>query len=187
MTLNQIVTFIQSIANNHKQINSSFVGLRDEWLSNGEVKYPAFFLEIKKSKPSRITRQTTHSFVCVIADLADVAANTQQNEIEVQSDLCQIAEDIIALLNKEGDANSDFTPSREIDVEYFTSMLEDVTIAAGFEFTIATKYAANPCQVPYTLPRIFDDTFDDTFDNINVPPPPENSRIFDGSFDEKFN
>jgi len=148
MTLNNIISYIQTMAESHKQIKSFFFGLRDEWLSNGDIQYPAMFVELKTAKVSRITRNTTYSFVCVLADLSDVASHAQENEFEVESDLTQIAEDMVSLMQFESDKNSDFQSSKEVILEYFTDTLEDIDIAVGFQFDISTRYAANRCQVP---------------------------------------
>jgi hypothetical protein len=148
MTLNNIFSYLQTMGDSHKQLKKTIINDRDEWLSNGDVDYPSMFLELKSAKTSRDNRSTIYTFVCMIADLSNVAAFAQENQQEVQSDLTQIAEDILSLLQYESDKNSDFKASREINIEYLTDQLEDIGNAIGFEFSIATKYASNRCQVP---------------------------------------
>lgn len=148
MTLNNIFNYLQILGDSHKQLKTTIINDRDEWLSNGSIQYPAMFLELKTAKVSRINRQTTYTFVCLLADLSNVSTFAQENQPDVQSDLTQIAEDIVSLLQYESDKNSDFQASKEITLEYLSDTLEDVTNAIGFQFDISTKYSSNRCQVP---------------------------------------
>lgn len=151
MTLNNIIYRLQAFAESHKQVKHFDTGDLVEMLTNGDISYPACFLEqLENGGQISITgRETTFNFRIWFCDLADTATNSQRNEIEVKSDLTSICEDYVAMLNGEAKTNSDFNlVSSDFPVTYWNEKFEDIVIATSLNISISTKYLANRCQVP---------------------------------------
>jgi len=149
LTLNNVIYKLQAFAELHKQVKHFDTGDLVDILTNGDITYPACFLEQLNGSVSISSKVTDFSFRIWFCDLADTATESQRNEVEVKSDLTSICEDYAAMLNSEAKSNSDFILSNtDFQIEYFTEKFEDVVIAAAMNITIGTKYLANRCQVP---------------------------------------
>ena len=146
LTLNQVIQRIETLALAHKQINHFFIGDPVEFLTNGDVRYPACFVELINSRVDRQEKYTTYNFRLWLCDLADVATDSQENEWEVKSDLTSIAEDMVAMLGYTEYRDWDiFTPG---DIQYYTQKFEDLVIAAAMTVSIGVRFDANRCQAP---------------------------------------
>lgn len=149
LTLNQVIKRIETLALNHRQLNHFFVGDPVEYLTNGDVRYPACFLELQGSRIDKEARQTIFSFRFWLCDLEDIAIDSSANEIELQSDLTSICEDIVAMLAFTEYTDWDvFTPG---NIQYFKDKFEDLVIAAAMTIEIGVRFDANRCQVPTDL------------------------------------
>lgn len=146
MTLNQVIQRIETLALGHRQINHFFMGDIPEWLSNGDVRYPACFLQLADGRISRTDKYTYFNFKLWLCDLADVATNSQANEIEVQSDLTSIAEDLIAMIGYSEYRDWDVTFDSRM--QFYTEKFEDIVIGLELDLTIGVRFDANRCQVP---------------------------------------
>lgn len=146
LTLNQVIQRIETLALAHKQINHFFVGDPVEFLSNGDVRYPACFLELTGSRVDRGEKQTVYSFRFWLCDLGDIAIDSAQNEIEVQSDLTSMAEDMVAMLGFTEYNDWDiYTPG---GIQYFTEKFEDLVVAVAMTIEVGVRFDANRCQAP---------------------------------------
>lgn len=146
MTLNQILIRLEKLALSHKQLHHFYFGDVVQWLANGDVKYPACFVDLKTGNISRAEKLTSFDFDVWFADLADVAESSKTNEAEVMSDLTGIAEDFKAMLG-----STDFEDGEIADLsslEFFKEKFEDVVIAVRMGVTIQMRFENNRCQVP---------------------------------------
>jgi hypothetical protein len=149
MTLKQVIKRLEGIAQAHRQINTVFVGDFDEFLSNGEIIYPACFIELaEQATISKVDRQTTYSFTIHFFDLLDLSVDTNANEFEAKSDLSSIAQDYMALLNYSDYTDWDISESNQMKVAKY--QLADVTVGVSVTCNISTRYNSNRCQVPAT-------------------------------------
>jgi hypothetical protein len=152
MTLNQVIQRIKKIAEDHKQINSFRFGDVVEWLSNGEIKYPACFCDLTNSTISRNENQTRHTIEVWFCDLGNVSGESRENEIEVISDLTGIAEDFAALLNYSG--YDDWTVENNFQLQHFKEKFEDWTYAVRMTITVSSFFLDDRCQVPTVSDKI---------------------------------
>ena len=163
MTLNQLITRLESLALSHKQINHFFVGDITEWLANGDLKYPCVFVELNPTVISRTDHRTKYNLSIWFLDLVNVDLKTRQNEMDVMSDLTAIAEDFTALLNQV-DLADDLTMNMDYNLEYFREKFEDMTLAAKLDIEVGVDYRSDRCQVPST-DVVFDKTYTDMLIN----------------------
>lgn len=147
MTLNQVIERLKTLALGHKQINSFREGDLVDILNERDIDYPMCLVQILPGSISRTSKQTNFNFAIYLLDLVNVSNDAKSNELEVQSDLTSIAEDMIALINYPGYLDT-WTPSNEAQLEYFNEKFEDLVTAARITLTISTRYDANRCQVP---------------------------------------
>ena len=92
LTLKQIIYRLQTLAQSHYQIKHFFIGDFEEFLANGEVSYPACFVELKPTgRISKTDKMTYYNFTFHFLDLMDIATDSNNNEFEVKSDLASIA------------------------------------------------------------------------------------------------
>ena len=147
LTLNQIVSRIRSLALSHDQVSSFYFGDLPEFEANGDLNYPACFLEQRPGSIDRVERLQTFNFRLYLADRVLVAENTEGNETEVLSDMHSVAADIVAMLmsfDYEGDwmvvDNSPVTP--------FTETMGDMVAGCYVDIGIKVDFLADRCQVP---------------------------------------
>lgn len=142
MTLNQILTQLEQIAQNHKQINT--YGQGDIWEINtsGDVQYPLMWVVLEDSEISGRVQTMNFSFI-----FCDVVINGMVNEQEVLSDQLEIAKDVIAQLQHpsytwnfkaDGVALQDFT-------ERFTDSVSGWTVKVSLE----VPFSFDRCAMPY--------------------------------------
>lgn len=146
MTLNQIVSRLQAIAESHKQIKTFRCGDPVLFLK-GDLEYPACMVNILPGSISRAQKQTNFRFEIFLCDLVNLAEDSKVNELEVQSDLTSIAEDFMSLLYSSA-YQSEWTVGDEASLEYQYEALADYVTAAVLTVSISSRNDANRCQVP---------------------------------------
>lgn len=151
MTLNQVINRLQSLAENHKQVRSFYYGDIAEFLANGEVKYPACFVQLVNSNVSIADNLTHHNFQIFFCGLLNISEGARENFAELQSDLTSIAEDMIAMINAPA-FYGDWTINQEYSLSTSAEKFEDYVMAVDFTIDIAVNYTADRCQVPLYNP-----------------------------------
>jgi hypothetical protein len=147
LTLNQVIQRVQGLAGSHKQINTFFFGNIIEWLSNGEVKYPACFVDVNEGVIDFTSRQTHYSVELWLADLENVDQDARSNEFEVFSDLSSIAQDLVAMI-RDYTLQDDWTIAEVYPMKLMKEKFEDVTCAVMVTIEISTDFISDNCQVP---------------------------------------
>lgn len=147
LTLNQIVTRIKEIGNSHAQIKE--VGFGDFVDLNAEdINYPCFLFDVDSPTISPLSKRTTYSFQFLFMDLANVAENSKENELEVWSDLTSIAEDVFALMRNPEYQTESWTFEDDVSGEYLREAQKDIIMGVRFTVKIGTFMNNNRCQVP---------------------------------------
>ncbi len=150
MTLKQLIKRIRTIVEAHAQVKSFFHNVSlEEWLNDKRAKYAAVFLHDLGGTISTDGHSTTISFDMYIVDMVNVSENTLLNELDVQSDMLSIAQDLISQFNQP--VNGWFMSSDNS----FSQLLEgntesDHDIFAGIKisFSMRLPYKQNVCIVP---------------------------------------
>jgi len=150
MTLNNIIQRLEALASGHLQLNSFYYGDVVNFLSREDISYPACFADMNTASISKAGKQTTFQFRIWLCDLVNVSENSKDNELDVQSDLMSIAEDLIAMMRYSG-WDDTWAIGENSSVQYYTEKFEDLVGALSFNIDISIRYDSNRCQVPTTL------------------------------------
>lgn len=144
MTLNQIVSELTKIGNDHEQINFVYFGDVWERLSNGEVTYPAMFFTLTDATIGAKEIDYNFSFYFM-----DRMLSEETNETEVLSDQTLVAQDFIAQLRYPQDYGIvTWTCGDNIPITYFTESDPDFLAGAKCDITLNLPFINNRCQVP---------------------------------------
>lgn len=146
LTLKQVVTRLETLALAHRQINHFYFGAPIEWLSNGEVRYPALFVDVVTGNIDKAKKETTWNFQIMLCDLCNVSSKARESELELMSDLTLIAEDYKSML--EFNEYRDWTIGETSPIEYRKEELEDIVIGVKIDLAIGTDYLSDRCRVP---------------------------------------
>lgn len=159
LTLNQVIKRVESLALSHAQIKWFYFGDPYEFDTNGEVIYPACFLEwIPPGVLDRTEHLQRFNFRIYLLSLVGVSTATEENETEVLSDMSSIAADILAMLmNSEYQYDWVISPSNNLSP--LTESLGDMVAGVFVDVGISVDFFADRCQVPSD-----DITFETEFD-----------------------
>lgn len=146
MTLNQIVNRIKTIALAHHQVRSFYFGKPTDFLTDKKTIYAGCFLQDTTGDVSPANKSFSFSFKMFLLDLVNVSENTKENELDVFSDMLEIAKDIIA----EMDSNTyyDWIISGSNPVTLVFEAFEDMVGGATIDFSVRTMYEKDVCAVP---------------------------------------
>lgn len=140
-TLNQVVKTFRDIADSHKQINFFDYGLLENIASSGTILYPYFYVTPNRSIKNK--KSLILNFTGVLSDLTNKG---QTSALEVESDMMQVATDIIALLQHPDCPFKLVTDN--ISIETFRDRFEDEVTGAMFDFSIEIPVDTDRCAVP---------------------------------------
>lgn len=158
LTLNQIVTRIKTLALAHHQINHFYFGDPHEFDANGDIIYPACFLEWVPGTADRVAHQKRFNFNIYFFDLVKVSDDTEGNETEVLSDMDGVATDMLAMLMSP-EYQDDWVIVEAAAIAPVTEVLGDMAAGVFIEVGIVVDFLADSCVVP-TDEIIFEETFD---------------------------
>jgi len=168
MTLNQVIQRIKILADSHKQLQSfsSPANITDA-LNDKTVAYPACFsLDIPGNNIDVVSKTVTFSFRLFFLDLVHVAADTKQNEQDVQSDMLNIAMDFLAQMDYS--AYTDWKIAAASPVVFVTDTENDRFAGITADVSIATPWDKNICAIPansFTFP-IIDTSMKPVYDTV---------------------
>lgn len=147
LTLNQIIARVRSLSLSHLQVNHFYYGDAHEFLSNGDITYPAVFLESQPGTIDRITKTQTYNFRLSSYDLVNVATDTEANETEVLSDRSSVIDDLIAMMSNPV-YQDDWTIGTTIAKGLPTEKFEDMCAGAEVDISVVIEYLSDSCVVP---------------------------------------
>lgn len=150
MTVTEVKSLLNNLANAHYQIND--YGWGDVW-EIGESKsitYPLMYCTPENSSIS-IGGKTFNFVISII--FADLVFGDGENTDEVISDQLLICQDILAQLKQN---NFDFNISDNVSIEFFSERLSDLVAGVRATITMAIPYINNRCVVPssYEYPSV---------------------------------
>jgi hypothetical protein len=149
-TLNQIVSKLQSLALNHKQVKYFYYGNIVEVLNGGDIPYPACFVELNGATVTTDEDLTKYQFRIWFCDLLNLSEGAKNNYLELQSDLVLIAEDMISMINST--ILYDFWTVNEVyPLVFAEEQMRDYIISVSFDVEISVHYLADRCIVPNIL------------------------------------
>ena len=143
-TLNQLVNNLQDIADKHQMINGFIYGESWEFYQSGVTNSPEMWVTC-----TGISRERAVTVYDLIIYLADNVKRGEVNELEVESDLIQIAEDVIFQLQN-NDYGWNIPQDTVIPVKLMTERTPKNLTVVEFSVNIRTKKPANICAIPFT-------------------------------------
>lgn len=159
LTLNQIVSRLETLALSHDQIRTFFFGDPHEFDANGEIDYPACFVEAQPGIVDKVSHQIRYNFRIYFLDLVKVAEGTEENETEVLSDMSSVMQDFLAMIMAV-EFQDDWSITEINNFVQVTEVMGDMDAGVIVDLGISTEFLADRCQVPAE---------DSDFVNIDMP------------------
>lgn len=149
-TLNQVIQNLKSVADCHDQLHSFKFGDPWEFYTSGVATCAEQWVQIQ---PAVVTRNTIKfSFRTW---LLDAVKRGEANELDVQSDMTLVAQDLVARY-KHPDYNWNFGTDQRNTLNYFTEYTPYQWSGVWFDFTIELMYPSDTCRIPFsTQPTIY--------------------------------
>lgn len=146
MTRNQIAIKLKNIAAAHRQVRTTKVVNPDYFLHNEvkDVTYPAVFMTMGNSTTEGKIK--THTVQVTVADVV-----LRTTEMEVQSDMEQIANDLVGQIGWE---KQPWRFTRSTTFEFFEDRFEDIVAGVTFAVDLEVPFLYDVCDLPsnYDLP-----------------------------------
>lgn len=146
LSLNQIVRRIQNIAENHQQIRNFYFGSVTDFLTDKTTKYASAFLQDQPGIIDSAGKTVTYPFKMYFLDLENVSEETQANTLDVQSDMLQVAADVVAEIDFHG--FDDWEMSGQNSYVLVREEFDDIVAGCVIDLTIITPYVKDICAVP---------------------------------------
>lgn len=146
MTLNQIISRIREISLAHKQVRNFYFGAPTDFLTDKTTRYASSFLQDTESSIDVLGKQVTFGFKLFMLDLVHVAADSKQNELDVQSDMVSVVLDLIAEMNHS--LYTDWKISASNPLLILREEFDDLVAGAAVDFSISVPYPLDTCAVP---------------------------------------
>ena len=143
-TLNQIVENLREIAANHYQIHTFYYGDPHEFYLSGTTNSPEMWVACDSIDRDVKGGVSTFNFNIVIADNVK---RGEVNELEVESDIEQICEDVLAQLNHP-DYRWNVTSTAKITIR--TEKTPKNLTTAEFQVAIRVPKPNNRCAIPFS-------------------------------------
>lgn len=144
MTLNEVQRALETIATNHRQINSYGSGELYDIVTSGDTNYPLMYTMLESSTIAN----KVESLVFTIL-IMDIVKGGRVNEDEVASDMYEIVRDVIALLQAPTYDWMEFD-EQSVVIEPFTERFTDSVTGYSFKVTLLLPFAFDRCVVPTT-------------------------------------
>lgn len=151
LTLNQVIKRIRLISIAHKQIRNFYFGLPGDFLNDKTTEYASVFLQDVPGVIDLLAKKRTLSFKLYALDLVHVSEDTKSNELDVQSDMLSIVEDLVAEINHS--SYTDWKLSISNPITLLREEFDDIVAGIVVDISIVTPYTQDACVVPTeTLP-----------------------------------
>lgn len=143
-TLNQLVSNLQDIADKHQAINGFQYGEAHEFYLSGTTNAPEMWVTC-----TGVDRERAVTIYNLTIYLVDNVKRGEVNELEVESDLIQISEDVIFQLQN-NDYGWNIHQDTLIPIKLMTERTPKNLTVTEFSVSIRTKKPANICAIPFT-------------------------------------
>lgn len=141
-SLNQVKKVLETIATNHKQINS--FGFGDIWeFTTESLTMGVMWAELKDSSFSLNGKSLLLSMSLYFMDLVK---KDEGNETEVLSDQLQIAGDVISILD--ADYNDSFFVDPNVPLTPFTEKSDDEVSGWKADLVLRIPFTKDTCVIP---------------------------------------
>ena len=144
MTLNQIITHIQTQAESHKMVGKFAVGAEFDFAVEEVKYYPLVWLVPNGFIFNTDQRLVSYNFAMLVMDRQFESGS---NTIEVLSDTAGIILDIVTLI-KRNVTETDFEIVVNGTAEAFYESKSDIVSGHAIDFVVNTPYLESYCDIP---------------------------------------
>ena len=144
MTLNQIITHIQTQTESHKMVGKFAVGAEFDFAVEEVKYYPLVWLVPNGFTFNTEARLVSYNFAMLVMDRQFESGS---NTIEVLSDTAGIILDIVTLI-KRNVTETDFEIVVNGTAEAFFDSKSDVVSGHAIDFIVNTPYLESYCDIP---------------------------------------
>jgi hypothetical protein len=148
MTLQSVIEAIKKICLGHDQIKTVYVGLRTDALNERKSNYPIAMILYTAGAASLTTNLSTIDFQIILLDQVHQAREAKKNELDVQSDMHGVCEDLITQLS--APQFEDLRISKENQIDLLYEQENDMNAGAQFSFSIGKLFRRDLCEIPST-------------------------------------
>lgn len=141
MTLNQLVNLLKKFAADHQQINDFGQGDLAEIAASKDQKYPLMWLYFDSTN-YRANEQVYPLRIIFM----DLIYQDKSNELEVQSDMLQVAQDLCAFMIDNPDY--DFMANKDVPMQFFTDRFTDLVAGVDITLTVRDPKPLDRCVIP---------------------------------------
>lgn len=148
ISLNQLVENFRVFASAHQQIHTFLYGEPHEFYLSGTTNSPELWLACESVARDPNGNTTTYNMNVIVADGVKIG---EVNELEVESDLIQIAEDVLAYLR---DPRFKWTITNQSTITVRMEKTPKRLTTAEFQVSIKTPKPNNRCAIPFSTQPI---------------------------------
>ena len=151
-TYNQVIDILKDIAKRHLQINTFFLG-KDYDLENSEdIVFPLFAVHPTLARmPRNVDGEYKTIEINLECKVLDLETQSQSNERDVQSDMLQVAQDIINEINQNPYFNSsNVSITNDIQLEALDEFEDDLSAGWSFNLSLQLINHNSFCGLPFT-------------------------------------
>lgn len=146
MTLNQVVKRIKTIALAHLQIRNFYYGNVSDFLTDKTTRYASCFLQDVPGVIDLSGKVTVLNFKMFLLDLVHVSEDAKDNELDVQSDMLSVAEDLIAEMDDS--TYTDWKLSLSNPITFVREEDSDLVAGVVVDLAIHKLFVKDTCAVP---------------------------------------
>lgn len=160
-SINRLIRSLKSIAEKHLQINSFgtgslydvsfrkllYGGMPDKNTETAQPTYPLMWFNVIDS-----SLQGRASYLNFQLLFADLVTDGEKNDFEIYSDLQLVAQDVVALLQRESVKEKDFSIDASVTMNPFADRFEDSLNGWVVNLRIKVPYGFENCSVPVFEP-----------------------------------
>jgi len=141
VTLNQLVNLLRKFASDHKQLNDFGQGDLAEISASTDQKYPLMWVYFDTTNYR--ANEQVYPFRIILMDLI---YQDKSNELEVQSDMLQVAQDLCAFMIDNPDF--DFMANKDVPMRFFTDRFTDLVAGIDMTLTVRDPKPLDRCVIP---------------------------------------
>lgn len=146
MTLNSVIKRVRTVCEAHKMIRRFYYGPPTDFLADKTNQYPAVCLQDNPGVLDLAGKQDVYGFRIWLLDLVNVSSDAKENELDVMSDMREIAKDLLSTMDRS--EYTDWKISGSNPVECVYEHESDIVGGVYVDFSVTAIWDKNTCAVP---------------------------------------
>lgn len=146
MTFNQVVLRIKTRSLAHAQIRNFYYGNVSDFLTDRTTQFASCFLQDTPGSINIGQKTTTLNFKMFLLDLVNVSENSKDNELDVQSDMLSVAEDLLSQFDDS--VYTDWRISNSSPTVFVRDETPDIVAGVVVDISIEKLFVKDTCAIP---------------------------------------